>query len=1831
MSQFDDDLNTIFKKVVCAHGGKRTLASIATLRQARQASTQPKPALSAHVAVCTFCSDHRNETHIHRVDATTADEFASRNRLVKREAQEWGSLNAGLPLVLSAETVAGPLTERTVGVEIIRDEQATRRLLATEQIVVFDDLAAFLKLSFRHAQQQSDIRTRGERRTLQENIERQRKDEQAAKKRSEDLFAKCGSNLEADEKSRREVIENVEHAVLTKLLEVALLHRREIRQHEARVESMLQKHSQRQEQLEGEIQRLVQEEAVNRERQVAAERKAFESTICMEPDLRKRANTLTRARFSREAQERKDVETDEESQRSEIQQRRTCEILEFSKLFAELLPAVTKREKLRRKSETRKCIEERHAALEEIAMHVTDNEAWNSLRAALERAAERAAANVEEVAARELLTKRFRDLNAIARYQQEERRCLEEMETRSRHAYIQGSFQELPLSATLMSVLDDTRRIQIAVQEHAARQQLLTFLQSPPMKSSELGLIYVVRGETVQLSSLIEGASATSTVQVTPAHTGDFFVINGVRVPAEIPSIVEIAGSLGFCSTSDFHGLKQVSCETRTVVISIVPPILQLTSSPGASLRIGGDNTTFAVFDGMQLPQIPSGKSARLLLTIPFPHSLTVELSHHTKVKGAVLVDGKVVLRAFRQTQNTLEIEFDLSQIDAVMALLSGSVKVTMDARYTGLECTVQLSTSLKNRRGVELFQTLQWPASKEPRLYIVDGEIPIRCPAFKQTSAARNRWLPVMPNYALQPSVHFRAQPQFRACGGSITVSTDNGCTMSVKPTFNTHLELEDNVLRLSRPTTEFDFAAPPVVVATVKGLETSTLQITLIPSAFHIGCLSASEINSVLQCIDVTVPECSCSERVETFGTLTFTVDVDATSPAFTATAKLIVLPSLLIPLNKAPEQQSITYIEGSVPKPVPAFADVTAPKRGFGLGAQLRLQIIDGFEECDELSIADEITDNRTGASVYRFKGAQLAWWQHTQARKPVVIHITGSAGETLTRTGESRASLDDTVPYAPYLVESLLEPSTVSAAALNVLLKSVCYRCTADKHESLKKVLLITLDDGRTGRSSAVFNISIESVDDPTDIHFSSKVLDYVQQSAAAKAGFRIMPGVVLDDPDSDNFHRGFISIDITGGSQSGDHLSLLTAEQYQAHKLREEGVIVEPALSRMLRASETSSALNALTLLGQQQVPPTLSLAHDTLFHRGKPIATVTSRTAPSPSSNEHAEPCRSSLRFDFFAESKFVSFELAERVMSSITFENRTPKLKPMTKTLTIKLTCGTSITTETITVNFMAAMLHPGAPSSLIHRVDDPAKFKPLLPQATTFIGADVLQHQGHLLASIQSGMCPGDELAFDSTGAVKVKEKSIYFGKDLVAVIQMPRPSLGEIYLIYAKLTADSLTALLRSLCFVNRTASALPGKRTITIRCCGAAEADASIIDNIVVDVQPRDGALPTCRPAATMLTWTQGEPLPRPFKGASLTPAGQHDALFVSGTRFRLRLKKPSFTAVERLSLAPFSHEALTVGTQRDEATDEMVLSINDSPVARVAAQNRYLFGSSVVIGTSVDFVATELLTAERFAALLGLVTYENNLRGLRGRHHAELLLECVDSDTEHADLLATVAVHVLPAVLECSALRRFITVSASAFEAVSLFATGVRICVVPNESDYLEVELNITDGAEASDTLSQDFLSVAGDLIADVDGCIKTSTFIDNKLKDATTLASTSGSASVSGSASRLFRMKRHAIGHQWPSALDQRSQIEADGNNRPPIKHVVSARFEPVNSSTEAAVTAWLQAVQFRAHGQCPNEGRDVVAHLCVRTAYARATVSRTVQVVAGSVSFASN
>jgi hypothetical protein len=112
---------------------------------------------------------------------------------------------------------------------------------------------------------------------------------------------------------------------------------------------------------------------------------------------------------------------------------------------------------------------------------------------------------------------------------------------------------------------------------------------------------------------------------------------------------------------------------------------------------------------------------------------------------------------------------------------------------------------------------------------------------------------------------------------------------------------------------------------------------------------------------------------------------------------------------------------------------------------------------------------------------------------------------------------------------------------------------------------------------------------------------------------------------------------------------------------------------------------------------------------------------------------------------------------------------------------------------------------------------------------------------------------------------------------------------------------------------------------------------------------------------------------------------------------------------------------------------------------------------------------------------------------------------------------------------------------------------------------------------------------------------------------------------------VSGSASRLFRMKRHAIGHQWPSALDQRSQIEADGNNRPPIKHVVSARFEPVNSSTEAAVTAWLQAVQFRAHGQCPNEGRDVVAHLCVRTAYAHATVSRTVQVVAGSVSFASN
>jgi hypothetical protein len=568
------------------------------------------------------------------------------------------------------------------------------------------------------------------------------------------------------------------------------------------------------------------------------------------------------------------------------------------------------------------------------------------------------------------------------------------------------------------------------------------------------------------------------------------------------------------------------------------------------------------------------------------------------------------------------------------------------------------------------------------------------------------------------------------------------------------------------------------------------------------------------------------------------------------------------------------------------------------------------------------------------------------------------------------------------------------STVSAAAVNVLLRSIAYRCRSHAPRILKKRLRATLDDGRCGRSTSLFDVTIESVDDPAEILFTTRALDYHPLTQAARNGFCVMPGVALEDPDSDNFHRGFLSIEITSGASPGDHLSLLTPAQQDARFVRDLGpdATLQPALSRILEREcalgeepiASLQTLCGLPLLVQAQTARILRYYGDRLCFRGEQIATVTTKVASSstPTATGAAlaaaagrrlsvnSICHTAMRFDFFAESKFIPFDVAEFLMRSVTFENLHAKLKPGPRTVTVRLTAGTSVTTETISVHVHAPLVHPGLKPDPV-TVDEPTKPKAVLPHAfATIPDAESLQHQGSFHATIMEAAMPGDELLFDSIGVVKVKEKSVYIGKDLVGVVQVPRPNLHDLYLIFAKVTSDHLMNLVRSLSFVNRgTGVVVAGRRVVRVVCVGAEAALGATID-AVVEVASSNGGSgkisvpPVVTLARPLRTITQElSTLCRPLEDSAFAPA-DGKAAFPMGTVMTVSLMHPPLVAAEYLVLQPCGGH--TVKEEEKEGAcalrlthDAIAIERGGTVVARAPLRGYARGDGGIVVGSSVS--------------------------------------------------------------------------------------------------------------------------------------------------------------------------------------------------------------------------------------------------------------------------------
>ena len=349
--------------------------------------------------------------------------------------------------------------------ELTVEEKGLRRAIMNEYEVGFDERAAFHKLTVRQAAQIADATERSNtRRNAEQRDAKERDANERQQKRTTSQAKEQDALFLAESKARLRVT-TTEHSVVAAMLEVFVSLRTGIRANEARVEAMLSKHNQRLEYIEGEKQRVVIDEATARDKQSIAERKAFDVTFCMEPDLRRRATAAAAARLKREALHRDELVKQEHHARQavlaqELQGHRELRddgISDHEKaLHREKRSAIRNR----RRSMREKCEGDAAAAL-----LLEDDAAWYKVRLDFERKSEPTEIRDDERRARHDLAVTYRGeqasvaggirrRTALLRIEERQRTDIEAAFPKDLEALLQG-VQQHAASTTLSSCSDN--------------------------------------------------------------------------------------------------------------------------------------------------------------------------------------------------------------------------------------------------------------------------------------------------------------------------------------------------------------------------------------------------------------------------------------------------------------------------------------------------------------------------------------------------------------------------------------------------------------------------------------------------------------------------------------------------------------------------------------------------------------------------------------------------------------------------------------------------------------------------------------------------------------------------------------------------------------------------------------------------------------------------------------------------------------------------------------------------------------------------------------------------------------------------------------------------------------------------------------------------------------------------------------------------------------------------------------------------------------------------------------------------------------------------------
>lgn len=809
---------------------------------------------------------------------------------------------------------------------------------------------------------------------------------------------------------------------------------------------------------------------------------------------------------------------------------------------------------------------------------------------------------------------------------------------------------------------------------------------------------------------------------------------------------------------------------------------------------------------------------------------------------------------------------------------------------------------------------------------------------------------------------------------------------------------------------------------------------------------------------------------------------------------------------------------YKEGSGAKAFPSMQLKPWPVVGTKVGpeAVLHIKVVDGLKEFDWIELLD--THERQDKLVHMQAGQSIAT-VHRISDSELYIHISGDLTDN---APWMRSCISDPYKYST-ATSALLGNFDIAAQHVNVLLRSLRYKCRSVDPQMVEKKILVVVDNGLSGRSAIVFNLNIETVDNPTDIVLGKSQLEYRQMSRAVNGGFAIMGDVRLEDVDSDNFHGGYITVEHVspGPAEVGDSLTILTPAQQDSliYGCKNPPYSTTTYLGVLLSQASEAWKLGALSTVFDEAPDRFLSIRDGKLLiYAGQQIGTVNMKY----SSREKDAVIVKQLRFNFFSDDRFVSFPAAEYCMRCIGFENLNPKMVCGPRMYQVTLNCtglsSTADTVERLTITGYTAILSspPSAPNVLY---DEGGKSRQLCKLVNASLATNIFQ-KGFFQATILNAS-EGDEIQIEPNNDVKIRDmKLITVGKETFGNMP-PRKAMSALRVDFLKVTGIALLTFCKAITFSSTSKVSMdPTQRQVEILCTPNGDLEQCCF-TVLVDIAKRE--LPAeIQLAEKIVPYMSGAEHALFLRGVTVIAA---DRFFPIGTTAEITIFEKS-KSTESLAVRS-SNDCKFVRQQPPMESSQLqpgiVVILNGAEAALITNQPRQHHGTQLtnVVSNAASFVAdSDTEGSATVDAAADTIVGENfvftsavqiqTLAELEGWELA-MVFECVGyANTSRGDLClkkpvqvtirqrslvlnrTTLLVEIAPRIVDFLGCPHLVQCAETKG---GLICPVVRMCLVPSAREIV-VSINMLSGFDFTDSIKLDHdeaelnngLTIDGDMI-----------------------------------------------------------------------------------------------------------------------------------------------